>query len=1007
MQEKGTDTDKKEIKTNSDLFLFDDAYHKVKAQQKSIRCKSANINKKVLFNSNNLKTYLTKRKEESYKDKILNSKRFNFFKNDLLKKETKVRFLSPKSRNKLNSNMSTINISSNIFNSNDSFKLDTTKQSSLTRATRILSGKYNSSISLYKSGYSIQRKNKNNIKSRNKNEFSVININGDNFHTKKRNINKKTLEDLTIQNLIKKSKTIDLNKISKTTKHKNNIEKKKIFDFYHSFLSDRLNHEKKFDIDNNIVLKKDKGTNMDFSIINQNYPIKYSFLDENMNNILHMVNFVDVENREELLKNVRIDLKDKDRIKFEDFKTIGSELCPEILYKINQDEKQRLIKLKYEELKNKYKFENSQNIKEKKLLRTKFKKNYVPEYKLKFKNDNWKNKNYESIYKFHSIKYIPTPKKKEIQKKKFIKNKSIEINPKKTNSFILFPKKSKILENIIKRDKNEKKSNSIQINKIENTRIKSALQFNENKINQNYINKSKENINNNKISDNLDINDKSNSKNNNNNEISNIEKNMNQKESTNNNIDESNNNISSNINMNPNGFYKIINQKQNYNKINKIVKIDYIFLKGDEYAKYENLDISDYVNEINSKRNYKKRNTFSSLQRDDDIPNTKIKTMKDSSNISIYLRARHKTFLHRNSLKKPPLKLLNFQKGIFKSKEENKSNINNNNKLHESKKKIIKKEKNEVKNIINEINENDNLEEMKNDKNIQKIIFENIDNENKFHIEKNSFIPFSDIKNKSNEGFNKIQINFFATKNKKINKLKPRKKSKNKKEFKKLKEEVNIIKKDMIKNEKINIEDEKKSETINKSDERLSIIRGRRMNKSATLEYINKKYKEIEKQKGNVDINEELSENLDKLNYFKNTDLESVEDIEYNKNVLLYKLKEDIRYNITIGKCEKAEMDEFIRFENKINEYKIKYNLKDKDKIKEYVLLLLVKFNEFMELLSVRERRKMEENRVNKFINNLNYDLDYNIPLSLIVKGRRCFSRNYNENISRLSEIKK
>ena len=211
----------------------------------------------------------------------------------------------------------------------------------------------------------------------------------------------------------------------------------------------------------------------------------------------------------------------------------------------------------------------------------------------------------------------------------------------------------------------------------------------------------------------------------------------------------------------------------------------------------------------------------------------------------------------------------------------------------------------------------------------------------------------------------------------------------------------------MIKNEKINIEDEKKSETINKSDERLSIIRGRRMNKSATLEYINKKYKEIEKQKGNVDINEELSENLDKLNYFKNTDLESVEDIEYNKNVLLYKLKEDIRYNITIGKCEKAEMDEFIRFENKINEYKIKYNLKDKDKIKEYVLLLLVKFNEFMELLSVRERRKMEENRVNKFINNLNYDLDYNIPLSLIVKGRRCFSRNYNENISRLSEIKK
>ena len=53
-----------------------------------------------------------------------------------------------------------------------------------------------------------------------------------------------------------------------------------------------------------------------------------------------------------------------------------------------------------------------------------------------------------------------------------------------------------------------------------------------------------------------------------------------------------------------------------------------------------------------------------------------------------------------------------------------------------------------------------------------------------------------------------------------------------------------------------------------------------------------------------------------------------------------------------------------------MNEYKINYNLKDTNKIKEYVLLLLVKFNEFMELLSIRENRKMEENRINKFVNN-------------------------------------
>ena len=172
------------------------------------------------------------------------------------------------------------------------------------------------------------------------------------------------------------------------------------------------------------------------------------------------------------------------------------------------------------------------------------------------------------------------------------------------------------------------------------------------------------------------------------------------------------------------------------------------------------------------------------------------------------------------------------------------------------------------------------------------------------------------------------------------------------------------------------------------------------------MEYINNKYKEIEGKKHKVDIKEELTQNLDKLKFFKNVNLDSVEDIEYNKNILLYKIKEDIRYKISIGACDKTEMQEYLKFENKLNEYKINYNLRDKDKIREYVLLLLVKFNEFIELLNIRERRKNEENRINKFINNLNYELDYNIPMSLLIKGRKCFSRNLNKNSSSLSEIK-
>ena len=54
MEEKGTDTNKNKSnsKANSNLFLFDENYHKVKAQQKLSRCKSANIRKQFSFHSN-------------------------------------------------------------------------------------------------------------------------------------------------------------------------------------------------------------------------------------------------------------------------------------------------------------------------------------------------------------------------------------------------------------------------------------------------------------------------------------------------------------------------------------------------------------------------------------------------------------------------------------------------------------------------------------------------------------------------------------------------------------------------------------------------------------------------------------------------------------------------------------------------------------------------------------------------------------------------------------------
>ena len=69
MEEKGTDTNKNKStnKSNSSLYLFDEAYHKVKAHQRSLRCRSANIHKKISFNKN-IKNKIAKRKEEIKKD---------------------------------------------------------------------------------------------------------------------------------------------------------------------------------------------------------------------------------------------------------------------------------------------------------------------------------------------------------------------------------------------------------------------------------------------------------------------------------------------------------------------------------------------------------------------------------------------------------------------------------------------------------------------------------------------------------------------------------------------------------------------------------------------------------------------------------------------------------------------------------------------------------------------------------------------------------------------------
>ena len=1050
MEEKGTDTNrhKSSLKSNSTLYLFDEYYYKHKEQNKGLRCKSAINHPNLPFNID-INNFLRKRNKKKNK---LNSRKYFFFHNDLLEKTKNnnntynIELLTSKSRNKLNSNIRTINLSG-IFKLNESkIKLDTTKHS--TKRTKF-SAKCSSNYSYYKLNDSYKTENKKLYQSKsNNNILSVINIKPENFFKNDQIIKKQTLKDITIQNLTNRIKTAKPRKINR---NKYNIGKtrNKIYEIYPLLNSDNNNKRKKIEYKNNLVRNKDDFKTYELNK-QKNYKIKYSFFQNTMDNISHKINFVDIEKDEELYQNVLIDFQNKKNMKYEDFKTMGYELNPEELYILNQNKKQKLFKEKYENMKQNYILENIQKIEANKLLKQKTKKNYVPEYKLKFKNKNWKNKNYESIYKYNPIKYSSKMKKKSLRRKiNFIKYIFDVKKLKRNKSVVLSTKLSNAFDKINKQSKNKRQSVIYKSDSIKSPQLKNILNNNI-KNHENY-----KNILNEKRSQN---------KNENKNDIfeDNIKKNSLKKENKILEVDKNNNNIldnkqdnnnKNNINNNENLSNSIIDinqinsknkksnisdlnnnenknkkkQKKDYNKINQIVQVESLFIKSNNIYGFEILNLSNYIEKMDNNRKYKDRYSFAYTTNNRILFSNKKKETENKSDIQYekIIAKKLKSMAKRKSAIIPIKKILSYQNDEFKRKLEN-SNINNTNENHTDEK-IISSTEEELNSEENSKNDNDNdqkkkfLEEYRKykEKRLQekltnRKIIDKIDKYDKFDKLKlkkeKSFLPFYKTQRHKKEGLNKFELNFFGSRKINYNKTalnnKVRKRKTRNSDEQPLLELLNSSDEEL---EESSEDDEISDENVNELENKDNLKDGkiRRQVKSATLNFIANRYKELEERKSIKDINQAIINNSNKYQLFTNVNLESVEDIEYNKTLLLYKLKEDIRYKISQGKCERTEMEEFEKFENKLNEYKINYNLKDTNKIKEYVLLLLTKFNEYIELETIREKRKTEETRINKFMNNLYFDLDYNIPLSRMLKGKKCSAKNFNPNLSRLSEIRK
>ena len=159
-------------------------------------------------------------------------------------------------------------------------------------------------------------------------------------------------------------------------------------------------------------------------------------------------------------------------------------------------------------------------------------------------------------------------------------------------------------------------------------------------------------------------------------------------------------------------------------------------------------------------------------------------------------------------------------------------------------------------------------------------------------------------------------------------------------------------------------------------------------------EKVEKKRKELENQK---------KKKRRPYNFF-GVDLTSVDAIEKKKKVFLNRMREDIRYKINEGKYHLIEMDNFYHFEDAMNKFKLK-NADDSKKVKLYVNLVEKYFHFYQNELESREKEKMDEDRINRFLKNLKQELLVTLPHVKEIKGKYCRSVDYFEELQKLSKL--
>ena len=144
-------------------------------------------------------------------------------------------------------------------------------------------------------------------------------------------------------------------------------------------------------------------------------------------------------------------------------------------------------------------------------------------------------------------------------------------------------------------------------------------------------------------------------------------------------------------------------------------------------------------------------------------------------------------------------------------------------------------------------------------------------------------------------------------------------------------------------------------------------------------------------------------ENEYKKDFFWGIKIDSIKELEKKKEEVLLRLKHDIKYKINEGVFSQSEMDNFLKFQKRINELAV-----EGINNRVYIKQLEEGFNSFEEELKSHEEKKRNERRINSFVDSMNFDLYRRDELKKAIEKYFCHPVDFKKTniINKLSAVR-